>query len=116
MYATPVSTSIEPPDQAVAPPLGGFLPFSTHDPVVVSIFHRILPSVLFSAVMLPLTNPFPGGSPLPPDPAITYFFQIKGGEFMAYPKLVSPNFGDSHNISPFLESTEIILALVPKVA
>lgn len=34
---------------------------------------------------------------------------------MAYPKLISPDFGDSPNISPLAVFTEIILALVPMV-
>ena len=35
---------------------------------------------------------------------------------MAYPQLISPDFGDSPNISPLAVFTEIILALVPMVA
>ena len=71
IYKMPESGSREPPDQAVAPPLGGVLPSSTHAQVVVSKFHTISPLLRLSAVMFPLTNPEPGGRPLPPDPAIT---------------------------------------------
>jgi hypothetical protein len=72
IYTIPVSGSNEPPDHAVAPPLGGVFPGLTHSPVVVCRFHIILPlSVLLSAVIFPFTYPRPGGKPLPPEPAIT---------------------------------------------
>jgi hypothetical protein len=70
VYKIPVSGSKEPPDHAVAPPLGGVFPGLTHSPAVVSRFHIISPPVRLSAVMFPFTKPGPGGSPLPPEPAM----------------------------------------------
>ena len=41
----PVSGSREPPDHAVAPPLGGVFPGLIHSPAVVSRFHIVSPLV-----------------------------------------------------------------------